>query len=175
MPPRRRGYFSYAAVIGFAVFLNTLISPQAENAASVPYFCAIPSVQRFVGNGTVLEFDTVVASSGITTTGTSISLRAARVFSIAVTFQFSSFTGGAGVQLYDSDTSTPMASYRDLVYTFTSDFSANADSVASQTVLYDTTSNPENIGFVVSGTSGDPVAAMGVMSTVTIEAVPELA
>ena len=33
-------YFSYAAVIGFAVFLNTLISPQAENAASVPYFCA---------------------------------------------------------------------------------------------------------------------------------------
>jgi hypothetical protein len=33
-------YFSYAAVIGFAVFLNTLISPEAENAASVPYFCA---------------------------------------------------------------------------------------------------------------------------------------
>ena len=33
-------YFSYGAVIGFAVFLNTLISPQAENAASVPYFCA---------------------------------------------------------------------------------------------------------------------------------------
>ena len=29
-------YFSYAAVIGFAVFLNTLISPEAENAASVP-------------------------------------------------------------------------------------------------------------------------------------------
>ena len=33
-------FFAVAAVVGFGVFLNTLLSQRAENAASVPYFCA---------------------------------------------------------------------------------------------------------------------------------------